>query len=1117
MTQIYSTGPYYDDFDDNKGFHQVMFKPGYAVQARELTQMQTILRKQIERFGNHIFKHGSVVIPGNSFADLAVSYVSVESTFDSVAIQPELFLNRVIVGASSGVRAQVKYYINATATTATTFYVSYISGGMFGNVPNGILEFIQGEELYIETSQVVRARVTPSGIGKGSMAFVNEGVYYINGAFAYTPKQSIVIDPFGRTPNCHILLEINETIVDETLDETLLDPAQGSYNYAAPGADRVSITLRLVQVPLGSPLPESSIELMRYSAGELQMHSTRPKYSEIEKALAERTFDEQGNYIVTGFESKIKEHSNPDKMAYEIAPGKAYVRGFLAENQSKKSLVVDRARTPDSIKTTRVDMRPTFGLYMYVQNVQGGFNIREHETVSIWDTSDTTDGTAVQIGTARVYGIDYHIGDPASVNAVYKVWVYDVVYDSGYNSDNAGGFRFGSGQAGVCHKAQLPGATGTFVVGSVVTQNTGTATVQYWEFSTATLYLHRHNRALQLPLRGEVITDGSASGQCTTRTAITGEGLSSLIFNLPKQYAKSIKTDGLYELDYTVQTELSISTDLNGDGSVSISAGTIDPIEVGTFIAFQPVSVISNSLFSLPTTTTLQINGGPINQTVKVYCNVSKNNIAPRIKTRVTKTVNLSQSTGNIQLPNTDIIRLVSVIDTVSDITNRYELDNGQRDYVYLRGICKLRSGAQNPTGAVTVTYEHYEHGAQGDFFCVDSYESDPTFLGQMPVYISDNGYSYNMSQSIDFRPQVGGGNLLTGAGARPNDVIQTATSFITNLDFYVGRVDIIVIDSVGSLSVINGIPAENPSTPKIGIDKLGLDAIVVQPYTRTPDSNQKVRVGITRKTMLDIDTMSKRIDRLENYATLTNSEASVLNYEILDAETGLNRFKTGYLVEQFDQKFTTARTTQDQWRQTFTKNKLMAGLQELRIPLEVYSTKNIYNNAGIYTKNFAEVPLITQPLSSRVTNLNPFLVISWTGSLQVDPKDDVWTEILQNPDIFESRTEFVDVFIPAPPAPQPPDPPATPPPEPVAPVQPGPATPTPDPVPPPIIEPTPPAPVIPATLPTIFWTENINTIGQGISNDSLFRVEGGLWMDVNQIQDTFPDWQFQLAERPGS
>ena len=65
---------------------------------------------------------------------------------------------------------------------------------------------------------------------------------------------------------------------------------------------------------------------------------------------------------------------------------------------------------------------------------------------------------------------------------------------------------------------------------------------------------------------------------------------------------------------------------------------------------------------------------------------------------------------------------------------------------------------------------------------------------------------------------------------------------------------------------------------------------------------------------MGDIDSMSKRIDRLENYATITQDEADVLDYEILDAESGLSRFKTGYLVESFDAPLNVARTTTDQW-----------------------------------------------------------------------------------------------------------------------------------------------------------------------------------------------------------
>ena len=48
--------PYYDDFNDNKNYYRTLFKPGYAVQSRELTQLQTTLQDQIKKFGDHIFK-----------------------------------------------------------------------------------------------------------------------------------------------------------------------------------------------------------------------------------------------------------------------------------------------------------------------------------------------------------------------------------------------------------------------------------------------------------------------------------------------------------------------------------------------------------------------------------------------------------------------------------------------------------------------------------------------------------------------------------------------------------------------------------------------------------------------------------------------------------------------------------------------------------------------------------------------------------------------------------------------------------------------------------------------------------------------------------------------------
>ena len=47
LTQDFNISPYYDDFDSTKNFYKILFRPGFSVQARELSQLQTILQKQI--------------------------------------------------------------------------------------------------------------------------------------------------------------------------------------------------------------------------------------------------------------------------------------------------------------------------------------------------------------------------------------------------------------------------------------------------------------------------------------------------------------------------------------------------------------------------------------------------------------------------------------------------------------------------------------------------------------------------------------------------------------------------------------------------------------------------------------------------------------------------------------------------------------------------------------------------------------------------------------------------------------------------------------------------------------------------------------------------------------
>ena len=71
-----NVSPYFDDFNADDNYYKVLFKPGLPVQARELTGLQSILQNQVESFGKHIFKEGSMVIPGGIEYD--PSYFSVK-------------------------------------------------------------------------------------------------------------------------------------------------------------------------------------------------------------------------------------------------------------------------------------------------------------------------------------------------------------------------------------------------------------------------------------------------------------------------------------------------------------------------------------------------------------------------------------------------------------------------------------------------------------------------------------------------------------------------------------------------------------------------------------------------------------------------------------------------------------------------------------------------------------------------------------------------------------------------------------------------------------------------------------------------------------------------------
>ena len=111
-----NVSPYFDDFNEDKNFKRVLFKPGSPVQARELTQLQTILQNQIEQFGQHFFKEGSMVIPGQIGYDNQYFAIQLEDTFLGIPLSEYLdkLVGKKIIGQTSGVEAKVVNFLLST-------------------------------------------------------------------------------------------------------------------------------------------------------------------------------------------------------------------------------------------------------------------------------------------------------------------------------------------------------------------------------------------------------------------------------------------------------------------------------------------------------------------------------------------------------------------------------------------------------------------------------------------------------------------------------------------------------------------------------------------------------------------------------------------------------------------------------------------------------------------------------------------------------------------------------------------------------------------------------------------------------------------------------------------
>jgi hypothetical protein len=434
-----NVSPYFDDFDKDKNYYKVLFKPTQPVQARELNNLQSILQNQVEQFGNHIFKEGSVVIPGQLSLDNPFHAVEIQPQFNGIPVSAYFneILGKRIRGSLSGVSAKVVYVLDQRLSERSnyTLYVQYLeSGGP--NFENKV--FLDGEAIITENAitysgitiqpgQEIVNTIAANSTSDGSSVNVASGVYFVRGVFARVNEQRILLDQYGTQPSYKVGFNIIEKVVNALEDETLYDNSQGFSNYAAPGADRFQIELELKKYNIDDN-PDNFVEILRIINGQPQFFEKNTQYSLIRDELARRTAETNGDYYVRPFTLFVRDSLNDrtltngiyfeeqrtvngntpseDVMVYEIGPGKAYVNGYDVETISPRLLEVPKTRETKTLEQQVIPYNA--GQLVPLDNVYGApyIGIKTDTTVSLIDRRlGTNKSVAVgtTIGVARVY------------------------------------------------------------------------------------------------------------------------------------------------------------------------------------------------------------------------------------------------------------------------------------------------------------------------------------------------------------------------------------------------------------------------------------------------------------------------------------------------------------------------------------------------------------------------------------------------------------------------------------------------------------------------------------------------------------------------------------------
>lgn len=1115
MTYNFNTEPYFDDFDELNNYLKVLFRPGYAVQARELTQLQTILQNQSNSIAKHLFKSGTSIIDGRLDYQPKSSYIKILSPGNYTLSDLK---SAVFTGQTSGVKGVISYYDEPNSTyTDSVIYVKYVSGGV-----NDATTFQANENLVSADGNItLTTQDDASGnvvIGEGSLISISNGIYYVDGHFITVNKETLILDRYNTVPSYIVGLKWTDDIISSNEDTSLNDNATGSPNYAAPGAHRYKISGSLAKFNFTDTTDKPNfIKLWSVEDGFTVSYEDKTDYNQIEDFIAQRTYEESGNYVAKDFHISL--HEQRDNYIETWIADSDYIIGDVLKeldldgnkqfyictsdgtSGSTKpifpntfSIVSDNQTSWKYSNTARInhglydaindDIDSVGYDYNYILKISGGIGIvRGHtlrqsgqlrlqntksrsyaleeagvieaptpEYILVQDPSTFPDDTGVdfidisiysefstvhgtppvgqtKIGTGKARWIEKHTDGID----LYRLYTHDIIMDAGYSftrnakslySQNTGALDFTGNitQEYSLLSGNVSGTVGTpYINGAGTSFDTELSVGDYVTADNINYYKITVITSGVLTVSTNLTVDIVTSTFRRVDSQITQE-TSFSVFSLQHEFIKNLKSADQITSDtsYSITRRLGNQTTTAGNTDLSfILSGddTFSPTTPQNYTIIETLTgliITSHTISRSSDVQTLTIGNLTPNTQYTVYATILRSETVAVDKQILVGTLDVTTSNdvnaALILLGKADCTKLleVKVADAfgtinaqnlaTTDITNLFRIDTGQKTLYYDVGsIEKNRNEIVN--GSIRIYFEYFDHinAVSRDYFSVESYGS-----------MDYNNIDPDLRDSMDFRPikndnGIGFKNVNFG-------IIKPDTDIHADYAYYVPRLDYLVLTPEKELKILRGSPGLDLNPPSLTEGAMVLYEIINRQYGGTLNDIILNKMSINRYTMEDINTLSKRIDNLEYYTSLSLSEASVVNLDVLD-ENGLTLFKNGFVVDSFhDMELPDFRNIDHMMNIETTSGMLRPVINSSVITLKENGTildrinSGYVVNSGVVTLPYEEIEFIKNEYASRVVNVNPFNVIAFQGIIDIYPSSDIWIDEVTLPTIKDKN-----------------------------------------------------------------------------------------------------------------